>query len=211
MDEKLPCLKEDLVGVFSNILYFGLDIRECKKIKALFDKLKVFPCKELVVLAGVNILEEALNISEEMWDMIIDTNLKGCFFIMREAAKNMIYHDINGSIVNIASQHGHVGNLNRAAYCASKAAVLNLNRVLALEWATFGIRVNSISPTWITYSHNKDLLNDNEFKKKNLYKIPLRKYCTSTDIVNAIEYLLSDKSRMMTGQSIILDGGWTIK
>ena len=123
----------------------------------------------------------------------------------------MIRHGISGSMVNISSQHGIVGNTQRAPYCASKAGLLNMNRVLALEWASFGIRVNAVAPTFILYSCNEELLMEKNFKKKNLREIPLNRYCTAEDVAGAVDFLFSDKSRMMTGQSMVLDGGWTIK
>ena len=102
----------------------------------------------LVNNAGVNIPRDALEITEEDWDRVLDVNLKGLFFLSQRVAREMIAGG-GGKIVNIASQNGVVGYYRRAAYCSSKAGVVNLTRVLALEWARHKINVNAVGPTFI--------------------------------------------------------------
>ena len=213
----LPSKENELKALYSSqfseneFVFQSVDIRNIQKLKETFSSLSEYKIGRAAVLTGINIMSDALDTDEAIWDDILNTNLKGCFFSMCEIAKNMIKHSISGSIVNIASQHGHVGNHQRAAYCASKAGLLNLNRVLALEWANYEIRVNSVSPTWILYEKNSNILMDRVAKRNYLNNIPLNRYCAPQDIAYAIDYLLSEKSRMITGQSIIVDGGWTIK
>lgn len=211
LPERTDKLRAELAGTGIHAEFRDIDVRETASVRDAFDHFAERPVAELIYLVGINCFAEALDVTEQMWDSILDTNLKGCFFVMQACAGIMIRHKMPGRMVNIVSQHGFVGNTLRAPYCASKAAMVNLNRVLALEWAPFGIRVNSVAPTWIQYPCNERLLQDPEFKKKNLRGIPLRSYCQPEDVADAVDFLLSDRSRMMTGQSILLDGGWTIQ
>lgn len=192
---------------------FALDVSNIKNIQEVFDKInkKELQIEALVYIPGKNYLCEAISVTEEIWDDIINVNLKGCFFVMQEVGKNMICHETKGSIVNISSQHGVVGNINRAPYCSSKAGLLNLNKVLSLEWSKFGIRVNSVSPTFIIYEKNYDFLMSSYSKREYLKNIPLHSYCEPKDITNAIRFLLSEDSKMITGHNLVVDGGWTIK
>ena len=211
LPEKIGLLKQEMGSSDCRAVFFPLDVTDPGAVKDVFASAAEYRVEELVYLAGINCLAEALDVTEALWDKVLDTNLKGCFFVMQEAAKNMIRHGTAGRMVNIVSQHAFVGNTERAAYCASKAAMVGLNRVLALEWAPFGIRVNSVAPTWILYPCNEALLMDPGFQRKNLRGIPLKRYCAPEDVACAVDFLLSGKSRMMTGQSILLDGGWTIR
>ncbi len=214
-NENYDLLKETYESQINEgkILTFPLDVSDNNLIKDFFIKLngKKIVISELVYLAGINQLVSAIDTTEEIWDRLMGINLKGCFFVMKEVAKIMIMNEISGSIVNIASQHGVVGNTERAAYCSSKAGLLNLNKVLALEWAKYGIRVNSVSPTFILYEKNYDYLMSNQSKRNYLRHIPLNNYCKANDIVNAISFLLSNENQMITGHNLIVDGGWTIK
>lgn len=166
LPEKVNLLKQRIGDSDGQIIFLSLDVTDLKAVKDVFAALKDCIVEELVYLVGINAFVEALDMTEEVWDRVMDTNLKGCFFVMQETAKNMIRHGIAGRMVNITSQHAFVGNTERAAYCASKTAMLGLNRVLALEWAPFGIRINSVAPTWIAYPCNEALLMNPGFQKK---------------------------------------------
>jgi 2-deoxy-D-gluconate 3-dehydrogenase len=116
-----------------------------------------------------------------------------------------------GSIVNIASQHGIVGNDMRAPYCASKAGVINLARELALEWAKYNIRVNCVSPTFVMTEKNKKMLTDNINFKKTLTSIPMGRYCTPLDVAQSVLFLSSPLASLITGHNLVVDGGYTIR
>ncbi len=195
----------------NHIIYMALDVLNRDDI---FD-FEVFLHKEsikvdsFIYLAGVNMLISALEMTENDWNRIMDVNLKGFFFTSQVIAKNMILNH-GGSILGIASQHGVVANVNRSAYCASKAGMIHLAKELALEWAKYNIRVNVVSPTFIISGKNKDLLESAHSKKEYLGKIPLKKYARPQDISAAITFLESGEADMITGQNLILDGGWTI-
>lgn len=162
----------------------------------------------LINNAGVNVLQKALEITEDMWDYIFDLNVKGSFFLTQEIAKNSLIGR-KGNIVFIASQHSVVGNVMRAHYCSSKSGLLGMVRALTAEWSPFGIRVNAVSPTYIMNKGNEEFFMSSEYKRQYLNKIPLKKYASCEDIANAVMFLSSDKAGMITGQNLIIDGGYT--
>lgn len=164
----------------------------------------------LINNAGINIIKDSLDITEEDWDKVSDVNLKGTFFVTKEVVKGMIINNIQGSIINISSQHGIIGNEQRAAYCATKAGIINLSRALAYEWSRYGIRINCISPTYVETDNNREYLRSSKAKRMYLSKIPLREYANPKDISKACLFLSSNDSRLITGQNIVVDGGYTI-
>lgn len=198
---------KEMQGVY----FLELDVLNEEHIRnlELFIEEKKLVIGSFSYLAGINMLVSALEMTEEIWDRIMDINLKGFFFLSQVIAKNMILNG-GGSILGIASQHGVVANIDRAPYCASKAGMIHLAKELALEWAKYGIRVNMVSPTMILSDKNKDILEAARAKKEYLAKIPLKKYAVPKDVSAAILFLNSDKASMITGQNLVVDGGWTI-
>ena len=186
-----------------------LDVLKKESLEEFSKKLEKRSITSYIYLAGVNILLPAMEVDEDKWDLIMDVNLKGFFMTAKIIAKRML--DSNGgSILGVGSQHGVVANIDRAPYCASKAGLIHLAKELALEWAKYKIRVNVVSPTFIEADKNIELLESSKCKKEYLSKIPLRQYAKPIDVCNAIMYLESEKASIITGQNIILDGGWTI-
>lgn len=191
--------------------FYGIDLQVVKDIEDLFrTELSSHPLHRVLNLQGVNFLAEAIDTDEQIWDFVVDTNLKSAFFVMKEAAKNMILHDIAGRMVSVASQHGLVANFYRAAYCASKAGLIHLTKALAVEWERYGIRVNTLSPGFIVNSKNKDFLLHPSKRREYLEKIPLHRYATIEDIIPAISFLMNESMDYLTGHNLVLDGGWTI-
>jgi len=189
---------------------YSLDVTNIESIKTVFTKIKEKwkVLDTLINNAGINILCPAVEVTEMIWDRIVDINLKGLFFVMQEAAKIMITNG-KGVIVSIASQHGVVGNKDRAPYCASKAGLINLSKALAYEWAKYDIRVNTVSPSFIETEQNEEFLQAPNCKREYLKKIPLQRYCSPKDVANAVSYLVSDNAQMITGHNLMVDGGWT--
>lgn len=163
----------------------------------------------LYYLAGINILTPAIRVTEDIWDRIQNVNIRGFFFVSQMVARNMIMNH-GGSIVGIASQHGVVASTDRAAYCASKAAMIHLSKELSLEWAKYKIRVNTVSPTMILSEKNETLLNTPLLRKEYLTKIPMKQYARPSDVTDAVIFLSSPGAGMITGHNLIVDGGWTI-
>ena len=186
------------------------DLVETEQIQAVTAQIRQdgFGVDVLVNIAGMNFLEKAVDVEEDVWDYLMDLNLKGSFFLTQQVARDSLL-DRGGNVIFIASQHAVVGNHMRAAYCASKSGLLGLMRVLALEWAAFGVRVNTISPTYILNDKNRDVLNNANYKRKYLQRIPLKRYARPEDVANAILFLSSDQASMITGHNLMVDGGYT--
>ncbi len=193
------------------ITTFQVDVTDVRQIEALGDYISENEIEigVLYYLPGINILTPAIKETEENWDRIQNVNIKGFFFASQMAARNMIMHG-GGNIIGIASQHGVVANVDRAAYCASKAAMIHLSKELSLEWAKYGIRVNTVSPTMILSEKNETILNTPHARKDYLSRIPLKQYARPEDVSDAAIFLSSVGARMITGQNLIVDGGWTI-
>ena len=162
----------------------------------------------LVNNAGINIPKDALDVTEADWDAVLDVNLKGLFFMSQCAARSMVETG-GGKIVNIASQNGVVGYYKRAAYCASKAGVVNLTRVLAVEWAPHRIAVNAVGPTFILTPLTQSTFDDAHLREDVLSRIPLGRVGRPEDVVGAVVFLASPAADLITGHTLLVDGGWT--
>ena len=162
----------------------------------------------LVNNAGVNIPRDALDVDEADWDDVMDVNLKGLFFMSQRVGRRMVNAGA-GKIVNIASQNGVIGYYRRAAYCSSKAGVVNLTRVLALEWAPHGITVNAVGPTFILTPLTQSTFDDPALREDLLKRIPLGRVGRPEDVVGAVVFLASPAADLITGHTLLVDGGWT--
>jgi NAD(P)-dependent dehydrogenase (short-subunit alcohol dehydrogenase family) len=160
-------------------------------------------------VAGVCVHEPAEDIPEKNFDFVVDTNLKGVFFCCQAAAKIMIPRK-KGSIINIASMSGTVANVpqKQAPYNASKAGVVLLTKCLAVEWAPYGIRVNSISPGY-TRTELVDMAAHMFAQWESL--TPMGRMCTPDELIGAAIYLASNASSYTTGSDLIVDGGYTAR
>jgi NAD(P)-dependent dehydrogenase (short-subunit alcohol dehydrogenase family) len=160
----------------------------------------------LVACAGVSIPGAAVDISEEQWDATVDVNLKGAFFTTQAFAPAMLGR--GGSVVFIASSFGLVGFPDRAAYVASKSALIGLTRALALEWAP-AVRVNAICPCIVETPMVAERLRDETYAESMLGRIPLRRFAQTADIASAALFLAGKGASMITGHALAVDGGWT--
>jgi NAD(P)-dependent dehydrogenase (short-subunit alcohol dehydrogenase family) len=156
--------------------------------------------------AGFGISNDALKVTEEEWDSILDTNLRGMFFCAQAAAKHMVEQG-GGKIINIASGAGLRGLKYQVPYCASKGGVINLTRALALEWARHKINVNAIAPAWFPLESHSGTYAEDEMKKKLLKHIPLRRFGEASELGGLVVFLASKASDYITGECIVIDGG----
>jgi NAD(P)-dependent dehydrogenase (short-subunit alcohol dehydrogenase family) len=162
----------------------------------------------LVNSAGTNIPEPFLEVSEQNFDTLIAVNLKGTFLMSQAIGRSMAERG-DGSIVNISSQMGHVGGPNRTAYCASKHGVEGLTKAMALELASQGVRVNAVAPTYIETPMTRGFLADAQFRADTVGRIPLGRVGNVEDVVGAVLYLASPAAALVTGASLLIDGGYT--
>jgi len=163
----------------------------------------------LVNNAGTNIPQDSVDVTEEAWDTILNINLKAAFFMAQAVGKVMIAQGRGGRIINMSSQTGSVALAKRAAYCASKAGLNLVTKVLAMEWASHEILVNAVAPTFIETEMTKGFLNDPDFRKYALAKNLLKRFGTPEDIAGAVLYLASPIANMVTGHVLLVDAGWT--
>jgi NAD(P)-dependent dehydrogenase (short-subunit alcohol dehydrogenase family) len=171
-----------------------------------YDKLDI-----LVNNAGLGFNHDAVDVTEADWDEIMDVNLKGLFFMTQAAGKQMIAQGTGGRVVNMSSQAGTVAIPRHAVYCASKGGVNMLTKVFALEWAQYGITVNAVSPTFVRTPGTAERLDTPEFAADVLSRIPLGHVGTTMDVAGAVIYLASPAAGMVTGENLLVDGGWTIQ
>ena len=165
----------------------------------------------LVNNAGVNVPAPATEVTPRDWDTVLDTNVKGPFFLSTALAKNWLRAGTRGSIVNVASQAGIVAIEERASYGASKAGLIHLTKVLALEWAREGIRVNSVAPTFVRTELTASTLDRPEWADELLRRIPVGRFGEPEDVVGAVAFLLGDAASLVTGHTVVVDGGYSIR
>lgn len=184
-----------------------LDVTDLDAIDAFFTNEE--PFNILVNNAGTNRPKPMWEASEEDFDAVLDLNLKSAFFVAQACVKGMIKTETAGSLIHMGSQMGHVGGQNRSLYCASKWAIEGMNKGFALDLAQYGIRSNTIAPTFIETPMTKPFFEVQEFKDSVLAKIKLGRLGQVEDLMGAVLFLASEASAMMTGTSLVIDGGWT--
>lgn len=188
-----------------------VDVSNVSEIKeAVMKASEVFKTIDILVNnAGMNIPQWAEDVTEEAWDKMMSVNLKGAFFTAQAVGKLMIKNGNGGKIINISSQAGSVGLIKRSTYCATKGGLNLWTKVLALEWAKHNINVNAVSPTFVETPMTKPMLSDKEFSEYVFDNILFDHLAKEEDVVGAVIYLASKASDMVTGHTLMVDGGWT--
>lgn len=206
----LASLQEENCGFGGRCRAFPCDISRVDAIYEMVDAVAGWGGKIdiLVNSAGINIQAHTLDVTEEQWDRIMDTNLKGTFFCSQAVAKKMLVHR-SGKIINLASTMSYVGFYKRAAYCSSKGGVSQLTKVMAIELAPYNIQVNCVAPTFIKTPFTAPMFEDQAFYDEVVRRIPAGRVGDPEDVADAILYLASDSGDFITGSPIMVDGGWT--
>lgn len=188
-----------------------MDVTDLASVRAGVDKAaeELGRLDILVNNAGQNIPQGVFEVDEESWDAVMNTNLKGSFFVTQAAARHMTDRDGGGRIINVGSQAGVVGIEERSAYGASKGGVTVLTKVLALELAEYNITVNTVAPTFVATELTRSTLEDPEWMERIISRIPLGRVGEVEDVAAAVVYLASPAAAMVTGHTLLVDGGWT--
>jgi NAD(P)-dependent dehydrogenase (short-subunit alcohol dehydrogenase family) len=189
-----------------------LDTRSQDSVEAcMHDTLKAFGALDLLVNnAGVLLRKPAINMTRDEWNTVIDVNLTGTFFMSQQMGRHLIGTKRNGGIISIASTHGIVGIGGISAYGISKAGISQMTRMLAIEWAAHGIRVNAFAPgTTETPTRKKSLGADPARRQMMIERIPFKRFCTEADVAGLASYLASPAAAYVTGQTLLVDGGLT--
>jgi len=202
--------KTKLQNIGHPVLTISIDVRDMAQIKAgVQDTAAQFGRLDILVNnAGINRPAPGLEVVEGEWDDHYAINVKGGFFMAQAAAPFMIKNQW-GRIVFISSQSGLVGIPGQPVYCSTKGAIIQLARSLGLEWARHGITVNSVAPTFVETNLTRQRLQNPEFMKFVLGKIPAGKLALPDDIGAAVAYLASDEAGMVNCATLSVDGGWT--
>lgn len=167
------------------------------------------PFEVLVNNAGSNRPAPFVEVKAEDFDFIMDLNVRSAFFVAQAVAKRLIEAGRPGSIIHMSSQMGHIGAPRRTVYCASKHAIEGLTKAMAIELGPHKIRVNSLAPTFIETPMTRPFLKDETFTQSVIDKIKLGRLGQVEDLMGAVVFLASDASALMTGASLLVDGGWT--
>jgi NAD(P)-dependent dehydrogenase (short-subunit alcohol dehydrogenase family) len=199
-------------GLPTRALGVSLDVTDSASIRQAIREVveKLGSVDAMVCNAGVNVRKPTLEVTEADWDAVLDVNLRGVFFSAQAAASQMVQQGRGGKIVMIASIMGLVGSsTSSAAYCASKAGVVNLTRVLGIEWAKHGIQVNGVAPTFVRTPLTAGIFENEAFLQSVLDRTPNGKLATPESIADAVVFLSSPQAEMITGITLPVDGGWT--
>jgi NAD(P)-dependent dehydrogenase (short-subunit alcohol dehydrogenase family) len=186
-----------------------VDVTDAAQVRSLFES-TVIRFKRLDILvnaAGIQFRKPAIELTPEEWNRVLNVNLSGTFYCCQAAARAMIQRQ-SGRIIMISSLAAEIGIPNIAPYVASKGAIRQLTKTLAVEWAPFGITVNSIGPGRFKTSMTEDVFSDDSIRESFLRLIPMGRAGVPADLAGITVFLASDASGYITGQSIYLDGGW---
>jgi NAD(P)-dependent dehydrogenase (short-subunit alcohol dehydrogenase family) len=184
-----------------------LDVTDTDAVTAAIEVAEPFHI--LVNNAGTNRPKTTVEVTPDDYDVVMELNVRAAYFVAQSVAKRLVAAGVPGSIINISSQMGHVGGANRSLYCASKWAMEGFTRAMAVDLAPSGIRVNTICPTFIETALTRPFFENRAFMESVLTKIKLGRLGQVEDLMGPVVFLASDASALMTGSSVLVDGGWT--
>lgn len=190
----------------------ALDVRSLASIeRAMAQAIRALGALDVLVNnAGVPLTRPALEVTGAEWDEVLGVNLRGAFFMSQQMGRHLIGTGRPGVIVSLASTHGVIGLADRSTYGISKAGIIQMTRMLAVEWAPHGIRVNAVAPGTVeTRSRAPVLAANPERRKFMMERVPLRRFGTEEEMAAAVAYLASPKAAYITGQTLLVDGGLT--
>ncbi|HWS10793.1 MAG TPA: SDR family oxidoreductase [Xanthobacteraceae bacterium] len=211
--DNLAATMKALGAAGARALPLVLDLREQTTIEqATANAMTTFGGLDVLVNnAGANVRRLAVDVTAQDWDAVMAVNIRGTFFLTQQVGRHLIATGRSGCIVNIASTHALAGTAERSTYGISKAALLGMTRMLAVEWAEYGIRVNAIAPGRLeTPSPSRaEKGADRRYMDTMLERIPLHRLASAEEVAATVGYLVSPAAASMTGQVLVLDGGLT--
>ena len=208
-DEKLLTLKNAIEAKKRRCLVLTIDLAHGDQIERMVETAvkEMGRIDILANIAGVNVHKAAEEMTEKEWDFVLDINLKALFFCCQAVGKVMLWQG-SGRIINMSSSFGVVGFGGRTAYAASKAAVSNLTKTLALEWSAKGIHVNALAPGPVWTEARHELFSNPEFYANLVKKVPINRTAKPAEMVGPAIFLASEASSFVTGETLLVDGGF---
>ncbi|WP_426037751.1 SDR family NAD(P)-dependent oxidoreductase [Cypionkella sp. TWP1-2-1b2] len=206
-NRELKALAAEMTALGMQVATLTLDITDVATTDFALAALPTFDI--LVNSAGLARHSPATATTLDDFDASTNLNFRAAYFLTRAIAARLIAEGKPGSLINISSQMGHVGGVNRAVYSASKHALEGMTKSMAIEWGPHGIRVNTIAPTFIRTALTEQTFSNPERTAWVLSKIKLGRVGEVTDIMGAVAFLASDAASLVTGTSLLIDGGWT--
>ena len=205
-------LEQEIKSMGRKVIRLQMDVSSLQQINdavarvvETFGKINI-----LVNNVGVAPVNLAENVTEADFDYTINLNLKGTFFTAQAVGKQMIKQR-SGSIINMSSQAGFIALDSESVYCMTKAGVNHLTKNLASEWAKYNINVNAVAPTFIETPGTEPWLKDKDFRQSVVDRIPLGRIGKPMEVAGAVVFLASDAASLITGEIMLIDGGWTAK
>lgn len=209
--EPLAAVAEKIEGLGRKASAHVADVTAPEAIGAMVDEVvdRHGSIDILINNAAIKIAQNVLDVTPDAWDDVLTTNLRGPVLVAQAVGRHMIDRG-SGKIVNVASTYAVVAATGRASYAASKGGLLQLTKVMAVEWAPLGVNVNAVGPTAIETPMNEQFFADPEWRRRALEKIPAGRFCEPDDVVGTVVFLASAASDMIHGQLILVDGGLTV-
>lgn len=207
----LDALRREPALANGEVIALALDVRQPDSIAAAMEEVirRFGHIDVLVNNAGRALQRPAIEVTWAEWDDVIAINLRGAFFLSQAAARHWIASGRPGAIVNIASTHGLTGLTGRSVYGISKGGLIQMTRMLAIEWAPSAIRVNAVAPATVLTSSRAAMLKDPDARQQMLARIPLGRFPAAEEVAAAVAYLAGGAAASVTGHVLVIDGGLT--
>jgi NAD(P)-dependent dehydrogenase (short-subunit alcohol dehydrogenase family) len=209
--ENLAGIMGELAGQGVRTLPLVLDLRSAPSIEqAMAQIVEAFGGLDVLVNnAGANLRKLAVEVTAAEWREVMEINVTGTFLLTQQVGRHLMDSSRHGAIVSIASTHGLIGAPERSTYGISKGAIIQMTRMLAIEWASHGIRVNAVAPGRLDTASPSRAGADPKYMEAMLSRIPLHRLATAEEVAAAVAYLASPQAQSITGQVLVLDGGLT--